>query len=349
MYKLEIFTDQMESAGATVIAAPEISLDYLTYDAYSLTVPTLTVKKGWYTHITDGAETVADGIVSDVQPGQGTVDISIRPLQALFDVAVFPSPVPDVATWLVQQITAQYVSNVDTLQNRPVQVSTAIRTAYPLELDSSAESVNLIDVMAQALSTYGIYVDTRLDMRTKKITVQVVPPPAAVTLEADKENVLEKTITLGDSYGSANKMIIRKSVTDEETEEVSYPSQATYYLHPDGTVDTTDDDRITPVFWALGTLEDSETWDADALEKAQQELAPQQYDNEIVLTYQVGDRLVEPAEIQPGTPATIYVGGTAYSSILTGRGYSAGKITLTFGTVRVDLTKQLILQRRAIK
>lgn len=345
MYKLELFNEQLSFADATEIDTPAIDLDYLTFGAFQLTVPEVSCKKGYFAHITEGSALVADCIVSDVQPGVGTVSLSLRPLQALFDVEVFTSPIPDAAAWLLDQIQQQFVSNADTLQNRPVQISSTVRTAYPLTVGTD-ETLNLIDIMAQALTTYGIYLDAYLDMRSMQIVVQIVPPAAAITLEADLDNVLEKSITLGDSYGSANKMIIRKAVTDSETQETTYPSQTSFYLHPDGTVDATDDNRIKPVFWKLANLGDSETWDQDALDQAVQELTPEQYDNEIELTYRTGDALVQPESIQIGTPATIYTGGLAYSSILTGITLGAGTIKLTFGAVRVALTKQLILQRR---
>lgn len=345
MYKIEIFSDQLAYVAAAIISAPDVSLDYLTFDAFSVPVPTLACKKGYFAHITHDAELVADGIVSDVQPGVGTVDISLRPLQALFDVEVFASPIPDVATWLLEQINAEFVSNADTLQNRPVQIASKVRAAQPITLGDE-KTLNLVDIMAQALTSYGIFLDARLDLGAKKIVVDIVPQPAAVVLEADLDNVLDKSITLGDSYGSANKMTIRKEVTDPDTDEVSYPSSQTYYLHTDGSVDTTDADRVTPVFWTLADLADSETWDADALAQAVETLTPQQYDNEIVLQYRSGDALVHPETLQPGTPCTIYTGGVAYSSLLTAKAYSAGTVELTFGAVRVALTKQLILERR---
>ena len=288
---------------------------------------------------------VADCIVSDVQPGTGTVQISVRPLQALFDVEVFASPITDVAAWLTQQITEQFVSNADTLQNRPVTVASTVRTAYPLT-EGDSETLVLTDIMAQALTTYGIFVDCYLDMKNKRVAVQIVPPGVSITLESGLPNVLDKEMTLGDSYGSTNKIVIRKQVTDEETGAVTYPDQVIYYLHPDGTVDTTDSNRITPVFWTLANLADSDTWDQDAQDKAVETLTPEQYDNEIILQYRAGDNLVRPEDIQIGTTATIMVDGTAYTSILTGRSIDAGTVTITFGAVRVDLTKQLLLQRR---
>lgn len=345
MYKLELFTEQMVFADAIEIDTPTIDLDYLTFNAFSVTAPPVACQKGYFAHITNGNTLVADCIVSDVQQDTGTVAISMRPLQALFDVEVFASPIPDAASWLLDQIEAQFVSNADTLQNRPVTVASTVRTAYPLTVGED-ETLNLVDIMAQAMTTYGIYVDAYLDMKTMKIVVQIIPPGAQRTFEADLDNVLDKTITLGDSYGSANKMIIRKQVEDSETGEVTYPSESVFYLHPDGTVDTIDDNRITPVFWLLANLADSETWDQDALDQAVENLTPQQYDNEITLQYRAGDALVDPESAQIGTPAVIYTGGLAYTSILTGRTIGAGTVTLTFGAVRVALTKKLILQRR---
>lgn len=212
--------------------------------------------------------------------------------------------------------------------------------------EGDSETLNLVDIMGQALTTYGIYVNAYLDVKNMQVVVQILPPGGAKTLEANLENVLDKTVTLGDSYGSTNKMIIRKKVTDQETDVVTYTDQVIYYLHPDGTVDTTDSNRITPVFWALANLADSDTWDQDAQDKAVETLTPEQYDNEIILKYRAGDSLVQPESIQIGTTATIYVDGTAYTSILTGRKIEPGTVTLTFGAVRVALTKQLILQRR---
>ena len=165
-------------------------------------------------------------------------------------------------------------------------------------------------------------------------------------LEADLPNVLEREITLGDSYGSKNKYILRRTSTDQETGTVTVLEEKSYYLHPDGSVDDQNVDRITPVFWTLGKLENSETWDADALAQAVEALTPEQYDNEIRLTLRRDDKLVTPETLPIGTEATIYIGGQAYRSLLTGREWDGDTHCLVFGKVRVDLTKKLILQRR---
>lgn len=343
MYKLEIFTDQMEFCSAALIDKQPIDLDFLAYDAYTITSKAIPCKKGYFTHITDGGSLVADGVISDVQPGTGTVDISIRPLQALFDVEVFASPIPDAVTWLEQQITEQFIQNADELQNRPVQLSAHARTAAPLAVEG--ETVRLLDVMAAALTTYGIVCTCYLDMAKRVVQVSIAAVTEMVTLEADLPNVLDKSITLGDSYGAANKAYIRKAVEDEAG-NTTYPQTAVFYLHPNGTIDNNDTDRIVPVFWVMKNVKDSETWEQDALEAATEELAPQQYDNEIILTYRAGDGLAHPENIPVGAQARILTGGEAYTSILTGRTIGVGTVELTFGRVRVALTKKMIMERR---
>lgn len=343
MYKLEIFTDQMEFCSAALIDKQPIDLDFLTYDAYTITAKTIPCKKGYFTHITAGGSLVADGVISDVQPGTGTVDISIRPLQALFDVEVFASPIPDAVTWLEQQITEQFIKNPDALQNRPVRLLASARTAAPLATDG--ETVRLLDVMAAALTTYGIVCTCYLDMAKKAVQVSIAAVTKVVTLEADTPNVLEKSITLGDSYGAANKAYIRQ-VVEDEAGNTTYPQTAVFFLHPDGTIDNKDADRIVPVFWTVKNVNDSETWEQEALEAATEALAPQQYDNEIILTYRAGDGLTHPENIPIGAQARILTGGEAYTSILTGRTIGLGTVELTFGRVRVALTKQMIIERR---
>ena len=343
MYKLEIFTDQMEFCSAALIDKQPIELDFLTYDAYTIAAKAIPCKKGYFTHITDGGSLVADGVISDVQPGTGTVDISIRPLQALFDVEVFASPIPDAVIWLEQQITEQFIKNPDALQNRPVRLSASTRTAAPLAVDG--ETVRLLDVMAAALTTYGIVCTCYLDMAKKAVQASIAAVTKVVTLEADLPNVLEKSITLGDSYGAANKAYIRQ-VVEDEAGNTTYPQTAVFFLHPDGTIDNKDADRIVPVFWTVKNVNDSETWEQEALEAATEALAPQQYDNEIILTYRAGDGLTHPENIPIGAQARILTGGEAYTSILTGRTIGVGTVELTFGRVRVALTKQMIMERR---
>lgn len=344
MYRLEIFSEKMVYISSSLIEEQPIELDYLTFDAFTITSVTVACKKGYLVHITSGENLVVDGVISDVKPGKGTVDISIRPLQSIFDVSVFKSDITDVSAWIYGQISEQFINNSDTLQNRPISASYESAPSTPISIDKN--DVKITDVMASALTTYGIVCDCTLNMRTMLIDVYIHAQNSTAVIEADLLNTIDKTITLGDSYGEANKAIIRKVVTDSATGEVTYPTTEAFYLHTDGTVSSTNSDRITPVVCVLKDVPYSETWEADALSSAAELLTPKQYDNEIVLKYKTDDMIVHPNEMEIGTKTTIMLDGNSYGSILTGKNIYRGEIELVFGCVRLALTKRLILERR---
>lgn len=338
-YRIEFFTDQMVFASSALISKTQrIDLDYLTFGSFAVETPPIPCQKGWYAHIVDGTEVLADGVVNDVQPQTGKQLVAVRPLQALFDVDVFASPITDAVAWLAAQINASFVNSGDSVQNRPVVVTTS-GSAGGIESDKAI--INLLDIMSEALTAYGVVVDCRLDFSNSTIAVNIYPQTATATIESDLPNVLERSITLGDSYGAANKLIVQ-----EIDKEDAVLSTTEFYLHPDGTVDSNNTNRITPVFWKLKQQKTSEDFATEALNLAKQTLTPKAFDNEVVLKYRRGDMIAQPMQMEIGTKAVIYIGGTAYRSILTGKEIEAGAVTLTFGKVRAALTKKLILERR---
>ena len=54
MYKLEIFTDQMDFADAALIQEQTVELDYLTFDAFTLEATPVCCRKGYFVHVTRG-------------------------------------------------------------------------------------------------------------------------------------------------------------------------------------------------------------------------------------------------------------------------------------------------------
>lgn len=342
MYRVEFFTDQMRFASACLISDTQaVSIDYLAFDAFGLKTPTLPCEKGYFVHIAKNGTAILDGIVSDVQPNNGTQTVKLRPLQAMFDVDVPSSPITDAIAWLSSAIQETFVTNADTLQNRPLNV-TSSDTAGGLYV--SGNTVNLLDVIANALTAYGVVVKMSIDMDSLRINVDIGKQTTSVTLEADLPNVLERKITIGDSYGNANKAYIQETQTVDGVTSVL--STSVFYLHPDGSVDQNDSDRLTPVFFTYKQVRTSETWAEDSLEAAVSVLSPKKFNNEIVLTYAVDDRLVVPLSIPVGAAATIYIDGISYASIFTGFEIAGGRISLTFGEVRGALTKKLLIERR---
>lgn len=353
MYKVEIFSDQFVYKSMAMVDeyTTTIEQDFLTYDSNTIQTPLIDCEKGDLVHITDQDNNyVADGIIGDVQPSDKAQEITIRPLNALFDTEVFYTAVTDCITWLATNIDSAFMSNTDTLQNRPITLTyTASAEALPLTGFNLHETVNILSVMISAMKTYGVVVASRLDLPNKRFTVDIYQQTATKVLEASLDNVLQKSVTIGDNYGSTNKAVIRKiRVVDDVTTVLG---QTEFYLHTDGTINATDGNRIVPVFWEIESLEldddmtESE-WQAAALSRAKEILTPAKYDNEIVLQYDRDDLLARPADILIGTATTIYLDGTAYASILTGKRIEGQKITLIFGVTRTELTKQLSIKQR---
>lgn len=344
MYKAEFFDRNFNFQCVHHISEDTlINMDYLVLDTSTLTVKGRTkTAKGSYVHIS-GID--FDGIVVDVQPAKDTVTISVKPLMSIFEVDVFSGTVTDAAAYLFDEITAYLISNTDTLQNLPIQLTnSAPATGRPLIL---AEDISrLTDIMATALVTYQIAVDCKLDMNNRQIVAEIKQVSNEKTIEADLDNIIDKQITIGDSYGSCNKAYIRKLSTDNSTGTVSVMDIVPFFLHTDGTVSAQDTDRILPVFWTLDSMENSDDWNRKALAKAAELFASRKYDNEILLTYRSDDRLIFPKNLQIGTIAVIRTESKNYISILTGKAYSAGTIQLIFGAVRVDLTKKIKMDRR---
>jgi hypothetical protein len=76
-------------------------------------------------------------------------------------------------------------------------------------------------------------------------------------------------------------------------------------------------------------------------DRAKALFAKNKYSNLIELTMLANDSMIKPLEREMGTAATIIHDGVAYSSILSGREIRNGLATLTFGTIRLELTSYL--------
>ena len=350
MYRVEIFDEKMDFVSACYTDdAQTISIDYLAYDPFQITTQIIEAKKGYFAHITKEMQTVADCIISDVQPDKNTQELSLRPLQALFDVNVFYSPVTDAITWIEDNLLAQYVTNADLLQRRPLNITATVGSRlFPLTGYNLNPTINILSVITNAFATWGVVTEAFLDLSNKEIVVNIFEQVAQQTIECDLDNIISTEITLGDSYGSTNKLTIKKTVAEGTP---SGTTEITYYRHTDGSINTTDDDRIVPVFWDVTTIEQTEDmtdtqWIAETFTKAKEVLAVGQYDNEVILSVWEDDKIVNPTEIEIGTIVTLLLKGETYYSILTGYQVEGNIITLTFGAVRTELTKKLSIQNR---
>lgn len=344
MCKLEIFDTNFEFKCSFIIEPESIAIDYLTFDATEILIMgECNVQTGYFAHITGDIN--FDGIIKDVQTEKNSSKVSIRPLQALFDFDVFVKEFTDVAKFINDSITDYVVNNQDELQNKPVVIVNNTETLNRT-LDITSNKVNLLTVLSQALTIYQIAVDCKLDMRTKKVICEINQITHKRVIEADLKNVIEKEITLGQADKNTNKLIIRKIEKDKETDTVSILETVSFFLHTDGTISQVNEKRISPVFWQLEDIELSEDWNDKAKSKAIEVLTPQKFNNEINIKCLISDEIVRPMEIAIGTQVYIIHNKKQYTSILTGKVFEKNMVILNFGNVRVDFTKQLILERR---
>lgn len=342
-YKVEVYDRQMNFRSMAVIEAPEIYFDYLTLEGIKLTAPSVLAQKGDFAHVTDAyGSVVYQGIVADVARDK-TVTLSLSPLLSLFDLTVTYNRV-DLQTGALESFIAGimsdlYITNSDTLQRIPMTIEvTSHITNTTLNIKSNVHE--FYDIITKGFMMYGIVVDAVFWPQQKKIAVTIGKAiEGSIIIEAHLPNVLEKSIVIGDSYGQLNKITLINKYDEAE--------RVTYYLHTNGSIDTNNIDRITPVFSAIEYVE-SEDFATEALARARESLSPQKYDNLIELTFSRSDMLINPASIPIGTAATIIDGLNVYDTIFTGYAHVSGLLTMVFGNVRIDLTKKLILERRSV-
>ena len=351
MYKIEIFDTNMDYVSACYTDDSQaISLDYLAFDPFQLTIQLVDAKKGYFAHITDDeGNLIGDCIISDVKPQKSLQNVSLRPIQAIFDREVFYSPVSDAITWIASNLDDVYVSTSDVLQRLPLNITyTQGSRFFPLTGYNLNPTINILSVITNAFATWDVVTNAWMDLVNKEIRVDIFEQTATQTIECDLENIVSSEVTLGDSYGSTNKLTIKKTVAEGTP---SGTTEITYYLHTDGTIDTTDSDRITPVFFDAETLEQTDEmtdaqWITETSVMAKEKLTPAQYDNEVVLMVWGDDKIINPRDIELGTITTLHIKGEVYYSILTGVSVEGGMYTLTFGAVRTELTKKLSIEKR---
>lgn len=341
-YKLEIFQRDFTFRSFSPIEEPEISVDYLAMEKVKVIAVKGTALKGDYASVTDGAgTTIYQGIVDDVETDDTGTTITLKPLISMFDTDVYfdRSTSGTLETFIAGIIQSNFIDSGDVLQDvtgMTVQITST--TAGKLNLKDNIHS--FMEIITKSLTAYGIVVTIELFPQEKAIRVIVGKATRKVVVEADLAGITEKTILIGDSYGQLNKLTVINKNDESQT--------ATYYLHTDGTVSTDDTDRITPVFFSSDFVspETAEEFEDEAYSAAYDALAPQQYDNLIELSAPHGSRILD-TSMPIGTEARIITGGASYTSMLTGYEKSGGTTRLIFGVVRADLTKRLLMERRA--
>lgn len=340
LFKCEVFARDFTFRSFAPIESPEIQFDYLTLEKTTLRAVKLDAKKGDFISVTDQNGNVAyQGIVDDVETDKTGVTISAQPLMSLFDAEVYfdRTTSAKIEPFIASIIRDNFVSSGDALQNiSGMTVETTSETNGALNLKDNIHS--FYEIITKSLTAYGVAVNMSFDPQKKTISVKVGKVSETAVIETNLQAIVDKNIIIGDSTGQLNKVTIYNKA--DETQRI------TYYLHPNGKVDTNNTDRITPVFFAAQFLETDINFESAAYKKAYEALSPQKYDNMIELTAR-NDCGVLDTSMAIGTEVLVIDGDSSYKSILTGYARSQDVTKMTFGVVRADLTKILILERRA--
>lgn len=219
--------------------------------------------------------------------------------------------------------------------------------------------VNLYSQIIQpALTKYGISIVPIVDMTTRTVSISIGSSSRKEYVEADLKNVKVITFTIDEPSRITNKL--------EIWDATNYEKKVNYYLHTDKTYDTSDSDRIYPVKLEVVAVSpqiefDEQRYETDDEKKSAYLIAAQTAWNEaskeaadnvfknidwknlIELEFATVDTLVKPLLMDIGQEVLVVHNDMVYSSILTGKKISATSVTLSFGTIRLDLSKKLRL------
>lgn len=289
-------------------------------------------------------------VVTSVDTAEdGMMTVYFKSLIALLDISInFDTRTQGNASLegeIANVIRTRYIKNSDSYNNIPClnnPTTTSTTSTWGFNLKADVEGGRYIalnsyyeTIIPKALSKYRIVVNFIPDYATRKINITVgTISTAPKIIESELSNILAKNIIIRESSSDVNKLI----VYDGASAAIS-PSKITYYLHPDGTFDTSNTNRISPVIEVVKNVETKDsTLAAEAAAEALDVFGGIQYNNLIELTVLNDDEMVDPADLIIGQLVSVKYQGVNYDSILTG--YERNSTTkLIFGTIRIELSK----------
>lgn len=348
-FNVEIFDRQFNLIQHYNVGAIDYNYDYLSTVENSILIEfNENVEKGDYIRIVNNTDSYF-GFISSIAVNeaiQGFSEIRFKPFIALFDAPImFDTTLQGSGTSLEQAIadiiTAYWINNTDASENiyglEVQMLSTTSNWGFHITSDQKGLNKAIINFMTsiirRSLTKYQVGLYAEPDFTNKKIVVSIgVKALNTFYIEADLPNVIEKSIIVNETTEDMNKLFIY--------DQADLVTNVIYYKHPDGSYDTRDEDRITPVIYGITSVAVSEgdTFADVAEDAANKQFDVDTYSNLIEITVQNEDEIVMPQSLTIGQIVNVISNGTSYSSILTGVERS-NKTKLIFGTIRLDLTK----------
>lgn len=344
VYNLEIFSPDFEIKSHATVPNIDYVEDYLTPEETIITAPSgLDVAVGDYVNISDQIR----GIVSSLDRNNSWETlIYILPFTSLFNFdLMFDTDWQGqgtLETRIAQIITDTLISNDDELQNvKGLSITTtSSTTGWGFNLKALTEGTHKLiinmqeTILKRALQEYYVAVHVDVDFQNKTIAATVgTVTDTAKKIESDLPNIIRKSITLDVREYAINKLVLY------DTDTLS--KKITYYLHPDGTYDTENRDRLTPVEFSVeATYNEDDDFEKSAASRAREVFGYEKIDNLIEIEVAPDDQMVDVSGQKIGQEVVVLSDGKQYTSIVTGKRLST-TATLIMGAVRLDLTKQL--------
>ena len=337
---VEIFNNRIEYVGSAQTSGTlTYKRDYLDPEKNRIDLAQVECSVGDYILIRLPQKPVV-GKVSDVSYSAEKTTLQYKDLAEILDVSMYMSmEFTNVEDYIKALIDELYVTTEDAEQKiEGLSVVAQTHTQGSLSLLQGIN--NLFDLCIEAFNVYQIVVEFSLNPNTKTILCTVKKfDPAEMWIEADRSSILSKSVTIKSYKATTNKAI----VYDDRWNG----TKAIYYMDAEGNITQNPQTRLTPVVQktvSVTVKEDGEggdNWEELALNKATSVLKAAQYTNLIELQCTEDDFLITPKELEMGQKVKVISDGQIYSSILTAMSLKDGIATLTFGTIRLELTKQL--------
>lgn len=220
------------------------------FRAVALKNAAITAPKGWFIRII-GNKHEFQGVITDLTEDKHQSTITYSNLLSLFDLNVVTSITAitesTIENYIKNQLVSAFVTNTDVSQRLTglsagsiaISSSTTGTLAFT-STDDPYVSIHLInDLIVDAFNTYGIFTAVSLNFKAKTINVSIGKvADSTLSIEGDLPNISDATFTIRSSDKEVNKVLVWDDERNQQTE---------YYLHPDGTFDKVNSNRITPV------------------------------------------------------------------------------------------------------
>lgn len=355
-FNVDIFDRTMTFVCNAVTSVHSIDDDYISPKSNAIDIinPSEQIIVGYFIRLQNDTFEFF-GLITDVSPGEYVTKIQFASFITIFSETVLmwtklqgteTNHNYSIEYVLNLFISTTYITNSDTLMRLPISIEIdpdITRTMkWFVGIRSVEEGYNYAtpniyeNLIVPALKKYGVSITVTPDFNQKIINLLITKSSRTLNIDGNLDDVTVRTLKYNDKPLGINKL----TVVNLHNSNMS----VTFYVHPDGSFDLDNTNRITPVSFAtrLVTPSDdtSEAFAVSALDTAYDTISGSEWNNLIELEVDPDNENIRPKEMEVGQLVTLWYEDATYKSILTGKIIEEGKIILLFGSERIDYTKR---------